>query len=489
MSLTILHISDLHRTPDSRIANSPLVESLVRDSARYTTFEGIGAARIIVVSGDLVQGVGPSVPPHEADATLATQYREARDFLRRLVDEFLDGDYARMVIVPGNHDVSLPHVRRSIRPLTLPTAPKARQELVVALHSPGSLLRWDWESLQFFEIANQDAYAERLRPFAEFYENFYEGHRKYALSEGDQVDLFEYADLNLSFVGFSTMFGGDPINKRAAVNPAAVALASQRLRNCAAAIRIAVFHHGFGGGPGEPDFVHEDFAQQLLDCECTMALHGHTHRTRFFQQRFLLDARRILSTVGAGSLCAGPQALPPAEPRSYNVMELDIAGTKARVHRRVQCNDVYLAPLWGPAPSPRPYATPHEFTMFRCEIALGILRTKRLDLAFASMRSGDAITAIESLRPLLPADEEARSLATEALGRISDPSLTMEILQTPRNLAEAIVMAFALDELGRTMELEEVLNGPFLSRADDPASRDAKAKLETRLAQHKRGTL
>ena len=99
---TILHISDLHRTSGPRIDNNELLAALASDATRWSK-EGIPKPDLVVVSGDLIQGV--PIGTSDPDSKIAAQYVEARDFLRQLTDKFVDSDRSRVVIVPGNHDV------------------------------------------------------------------------------------------------------------------------------------------------------------------------------------------------------------------------------------------------------------------------------------------------------------------------------------------------------------------------------------------------
>jgi len=56
---TILHISDLHRSREEPIDNDSLIAALLGDSDRYLgETPPVPQPRAIVVSGDLVQGVG-----------------------------------------------------------------------------------------------------------------------------------------------------------------------------------------------------------------------------------------------------------------------------------------------------------------------------------------------------------------------------------------------------------------------------------------------
>lgn len=84
MKLSLLHISDLHRDPDNPISNAALLTSLENDRRRYTTqAPTIRSPNLIVVSGDVVQGVRPDAP--DPDKALKQQYpppRLARSTIR-----------------------------------------------------------------------------------------------------------------------------------------------------------------------------------------------------------------------------------------------------------------------------------------------------------------------------------------------------------------------------------------------------------------------
>src|SRR3954469_22590120 len=97
--LTLLHISDLHRSPRDPISNSELVSSLLADRESYP-FEvpRIPQPDAIIVSGDLVQGLPLGAASYPAE--LERQYDTAFELLVTLADRFLGGDRSRVVIVP-----------------------------------------------------------------------------------------------------------------------------------------------------------------------------------------------------------------------------------------------------------------------------------------------------------------------------------------------------------------------------------------------------
>ena len=150
MNINILHVSDLHRDPYSPISNITLLDSLKRDRDQYTSSDDLGVSSVdlIVVSGDIVQGVRHGGA--NAEATLLCQYEEALEFLEGLTDQFVDGHKESVVIVPGNHDVSDHHFRESLERVEIPSG--RERELISPLFTGQSNLRWSWDELALYQI-------------------------------------------------------------------------------------------------------------------------------------------------------------------------------------------------------------------------------------------------------------------------------------------------------------------------------------------------
>ena len=166
MPTSVLHVSDLHRDSGSQLSTAALLDSLRRDRERYVRDEAIPAPDLAIISGDIVYGVKANEV--DADAKLEAQYNEAYDFLVQLADTFFGGRRERVVIVPGNHDVSLPHVHRATTIVDIPADAAQRAMLSQQLSAANSTLRWDWADLTARRIINLDEYHRRLAPFANF---------------------------------------------------------------------------------------------------------------------------------------------------------------------------------------------------------------------------------------------------------------------------------------------------------------------------------
>ena len=105
---SILHISDLHRDSKKEVSNKALVLSLEQVRDRYQTESPrIPDPNLTIASGDIIRGVGYDAA--DAGAELQRQYDRAAEFLAELADRLVGGDRERVVIVPGNHDVSFYH--------------------------------------------------------------------------------------------------------------------------------------------------------------------------------------------------------------------------------------------------------------------------------------------------------------------------------------------------------------------------------------------
>lgn len=168
---SILHISDLHRTPNAKISNAELLSALVRDRDSYSIGDKpIRTPDAIVVSGDVVQGVSLKAP--NGQATLQAQYEEAEAFLSELAAALLGGDHSRVIIVPGNHDIDWQLAKKAMRLVEVGDLP---ENVLSALQEPDSQFRFSWTTREVFRIVDPDLYGKRLDAFWKFFASFYSG--------------------------------------------------------------------------------------------------------------------------------------------------------------------------------------------------------------------------------------------------------------------------------------------------------------------------
>ena len=87
---------------------------------------------------------------------LRQQYDEALTFLNDLSSRFVDGDNGRVIIVPGNHDVSDNKFRQSLTTIDIASAKK--RALVTQLFTRDSPLRWSWDEFALYKIVDWETY-------------------------------------------------------------------------------------------------------------------------------------------------------------------------------------------------------------------------------------------------------------------------------------------------------------------------------------------
>ena len=347
MPLSVLHISDLHRDPNNPIGNDVLLDSLERDRDRYTSIESprVKSPELIIVSGDIVQGVKHGTK--NADDVLKRQYDEALDFLTNLTNRFLHGNKSRIIVVPGNHDVSDHVFRQSLDAIPVPEETSARQELFAQLLKPDSSLRWSWDELTLYRINNRTTYDSRCKAFCDFYNQFFTGLRFYSVNPQEQVDVVDFPDFGLVVAAFSSCHNNDPLNRQGAIHPDCIAAAGQRLRDISLnheRLQVAVWHHNVEGPPLETDYMDPDTVQNLIDAGISLGFHGHQHRPQFLHTRFRHGPDRKVAVISAGTLC-GDSAFRFG--RSYNIIELHISECQGRLYPREMQNDNLQMPIWG----------------------------------------------------------------------------------------------------------------------------------------------
>ncbi len=478
MNLSILHISDLHRDRGNPIRNDVLLDSLENDARHYSDEEGseVRAPDLLVVSGDIIQGVSSDNP--EPEKCLREQYDEASDFLARITERFFGGDRERVVIVPGNHDVSAYHVYRSLERVAIP--PDQKTDLIDQLFLPESPLRWSWSDFSLFRISDSAMYMQRMAAFSQFYCDFYCGKRTYDLDPSKQIDVFDYPEFDLTIVGFSSCYNNDPFNKRGAIHPGCIAEAGIRLRSplLASRLRLAVWHHNTEGPPGNSDYMDPDFLQNLIDRGFSLGLHGHQHRPQYLDTRFRHGLERKITVISAGTLCGGSSF---RHGRAYNVIEFCTTEKVGRLHVREMQNDNLSLPIWGRRPL-SPYTRPYyEFEFDPPPSSVGDASTTVLVQAQNLHSNGEYKKASDLLKPIVHQEELARRLLLDCLVEARDSIALLEIYDPPSSDAEAIHVMEALWEEGRQERLAEIIDIPLVAESTDLSVAEIRRKYRARL--------
>jgi 3',5'-cyclic AMP phosphodiesterase CpdA len=465
MSASILHISDLHRDPEAPLANGPLFESLLAAVGRFGALKPpVAKPDLIVVSGDLVEGV----PPDADRAQLEAQYDQAEQFLARLTDELLGGRRSHVIIVPGNHDVSFPVFLSSLKKVEYDEAKWG--ELVKNLFERDSRFRWSWSERALYEIDDIDAYLHRLKAFRAFYGRFYAGQRTFPLDPAKQFEIFDYEDLMLTVVGYSSCYTNDPWHRLGNIHSEAIAASLAELRKPCYSGRmlVGVWHHSVSAPPHKPDFMDEERVQLLLAHGFTVGLHGHHHRSERIHTTSRFGAEGQITVIGAGTLCGGPSSLPTCRTRSFNVIELDVEGGRGHVHIHSMVNNELDHPIWG-RHILGDAETHSEFNISRSEFAPPSSRQEVVSALIEAQEliaSSDYNGAVELLLPYVD-NGLARRVLLEALTNLDDPEKIARNFNPPQSNAERIELMDALWELGDRQTLSDLLQSPGVADSVD----------------------
>ena len=410
---SILHISDLHKLEGTNYR--ALLQSLLTDRDAYVA-AGVVAPKYIVVSGDLIHG------GNTEDEILA-QYYETKAFLTDVANEFLGGDKSRLLIVPGNHDVSFPHSRNSM----MPEAEANKGQNLKLFWDRHPEIRWSWRDFSFYKIANKDQYKARFDLFKTFYNNFYEGLRTYPEDSQYSAECYSFFDDRVSFALFNSCKQLDHLNDTADIDDDAIVSVMPTLRSNynLGYLNIAVWHHHFYGSPRETNYLDRDIINKMSHSYIQLGLFGHQHISQiaeFYGGDLALgdspDNQRVL-LISSGTLFGGKKELPDGCRRQYNVIEIsqDNGKTQIEIHVREDDNRNVNSklPIWHPKPiSP----TASIIT----SVVLKKLDERELlaDILRRAHETGDYIGAYEQIRGFTSVDELYMRIRSEIIRGIKD---------------------------------------------------------------------
>jgi predicted phosphodiesterase len=438
---SILHISDLHRSPSDNITNAELISALVSDRHRYVReTPAIKPPDIIVVSGDIIQGV--PLNALNSGEELSKQYAIALEFLSALADRFVDGDRSRVVIVPGNHDIDWVSARSA---MSLVPEDQIPPKLSTELSRVDTLYRWDWQTRQLLLISDEVQYESRMGAYWAFFDAFY-GPSKDAskASTPKTANIYSFCGGRIGLAAFNSCQGNDCFAFHGSIPRAAVAQAHLDMIDSGGfELFIAVWHHNVEGPPHRTDYMDLDIVRGMIGRGFRLGLYGHQHRPDASPVQIHLADKETMAVVSAGSLCAGASELPTGALRGYNIIEINDDMLRARVHvremsvanlfcagRRLALGGKSWADLFWDAPADLAGRMP-DFAQARIAAIV--------TAAESELKSGAPNRVKEILLPVisqLPAF--GRLLLLEAARRIDDKPLLAEILMPPQSVSELI---------------------------------------------------
>ncbi|MBK8086733.1 MAG: metallophosphoesterase [Chitinophagaceae bacterium] len=326
--ISILHISDLHRSKGCEISNVALLSSLINDKDKYSVSETpkIQAPDIIIVSGDIIRG---SNKPDGSEEEVQIQYNEAISFLNDLTNSFLGGNKKRIVIIPGNHDVDWKFSKESMDKIDsskiFDEKNNFKWEYLNDSINQNSKTRWSWKDLSFYKITDTDKYNRRLEAFANFYNVFYEGKRNYSISPKEQYDIFDYPEFSLTITAFNSCYNNDHLRFVGDINSECIANVNLKLRDLQKKGRLilSTWHHNTKGLPYDSNYMDNSRLKNFIDSGIALGFHGHQHKTELIHEFSDVIEQKKIIVFSAGTLCGGPTELPVGNNRQYNIIEIE----------------------------------------------------------------------------------------------------------------------------------------------------------------------
>lgn len=495
---SILHISDLHREAENEITNTTLLSSII-NSVEVASSESppIRPPDIAIVSGDLVRGARLGAINHEDE--IRRQYVQSIEFLVALCDRLFDGDREKVILVPGNHDVSFNTSIATMNEATLPSRGSSREKEIESLYEKLNKrltqIRWCWKTLKYHEIKSETDYNKRLELFCDAYKVFYQGRRNYSLDPGCQFDYFEYPNLNLFIGTLNSCFQNDHLRKNGEINSECIAKLcevskQQEFRN---SLKLAVWHHNLTGGPNDNDYLDPGFIDNLIDFEFALGFHGHQHKTEFIRRVVEFDASSPLTIISAGTLCAGQWGLPPGQTRSFNILEIDQMQENARLHVRNMVGGSFENPVWRKGTISQSNGSFLDFEIGSNSPDSQLVRQRCVDDAVNFIGRSEFRQAMSVLKYLPESTDDSlrTELLIECLIEIPDreQSETDELISllkhscADENISakHVILLLEVLETEGRTLELTELLNAKGIRDSGDPSVKQLVQQLRVKI--------
>jgi 3',5'-cyclic AMP phosphodiesterase CpdA/DNA-binding NarL/FixJ family response regulator len=325
----ILHISDIHYgfdgvDPHSGSYGSTL-NALVRDVKEQYAADGIPLPNLVVVSGDItnkgsVQG-----------------YELAKGFLLDLCSALTIGR-DRIVLLPGNHDVSHQLSRFACR-----------------LEPYDAVCTDEGEPGEFYRY--------RFAPFKCFFDEFYQGRHVYRLEENRMFSIFDFREpFGTVIVAFnsceridhSKKWKDHPTISLDTVQAARDEMAQVGLSD-PTVIKLAAWHHPqLFDQPNDPSFHHEVLTE-LSKAGFFLYLHGHVHKPYNNHQPDLYG--KGMYEFGSGTIGAPASERPADWPKHYEILAFDRTASVGRVFSRQRIGN-----SWVPFVSFRGNKSEYEFS-------------------------------------------------------------------------------------------------------------------------------
>jgi len=472
---TVLHLSDLHRNEDGEVKNDQLLTSLVLDSDNYTNpnFENIPRPNLIIISGDLIYG-SRNPDDNLAFNEVREQYKEAISFLDMLAIEFFDGDKSKIIIVPGNHDVSWNISKKSMEKVDHILMSETEQKSYTKnISDPKTSIRWSWDELNFYKIKDEIIYNSRMELFSEFYENFYEGNRKYSLNPDEQFEIFEIPLYNLTVVGYNSCFRNDHMNHSGLINSKCLSASYNQIRKYQKKGRLlfATWHHNFSGIPSDDTYLDPRQLKSLNSYGFLIGFHGHQHHSDIVENYVQFDNSKKIIAISAGTLCSARSHLPTGYKRQYNLLRLDYIQKTCELYSRESIGNMEDIPIWDKGRINESMSSKFSLEInFPDRLSIPDITMNEIDSLTILLKDKNYSELLNLLKNISTENELVRSIIVEfddnTNGKFRDE--ICQILVEPEQIRESIIFLDYYIEKRMKKEASIVLNNALAKLSDQP---------------------
>ncbi len=484
--LSILHISDLHRSKGCEISNDALLSSLLTDKERFSTIEKpkIRPPDIIIVSGDIIRG---SVFKDGSEEEVAVQYSEALDFLNELTNQLLNGNKDCLIVIPGNHDIDWKYSRESMSKIDsteiMDETNKVKSNYLKDAINEHSKIRWSWKDLSFYRIEDDNKYRRRLEAFSNFYSTLYEGKRSYSLDYRKQFDIFDFPHYGATIVAFSSCYNNDHLRLVGDIHPDCLARANNAIRTYRKKGRLilSTWHHNTKGLPYDSTYMDSRKLKNFINAGIAVGFHGHQHRTELIHEYSDVIGQERIVVFSAGTLCGGPNELPVGNNRQYNIVEIDFnrgqdSPIKITLHVREKTDSSPLNnPIWKAGRIDSNLVSNHTVSVKRPpkqDDVDVLLEVEELMKKSLYSKAKDRLLALDIQ------DEFVRKFLNECIIQTEDFDLALEVMSDPKiddELVTLINSAIQKNDKHKRKEVLAIANG---IGSANPAVKELTNKLE-----------
>ena len=487
--VSIMHISDLHRSKGCEITNASLLASLVNDKDKYTSSEDpkIKAPDLIIVSGDVIRG---SIKPDGSEEEVQEQYEEAIKFLNDLTTHFLAGDKNRLILIPGNHDIDWKFSKDSMVKIekeeVFDAQDKVKNQLLKDAINTNSKIRWNWRDLSFYEITSYEMYHKRLEAFSNFYSSFYGDGKQYSLDPTKQYNIFDLPIYNLTIVAFNSCYNNDHLRLVGDINPECIANASMDLREYRKNGRLilATWHHNTKGLPYDSNYMDNSKLKNFIDSGIAIGLHGHQHKTELIHAYNDVIEQKKIIVFSAGTLCGGPNELPVGNNRQYNLVEIDWGNpsenfVNVQLHTREQSDtSSFENPIWKQGRIDSVLVSHHTVQIPKPKQPDSgnlLIEVEQL------MQKKDFVEAKRRLLNLDLNDDFVRAFLIECIIQTEDFEMALKNFSDPKSDGEMIAVLNAAKQTNNKIKMKELLEKANQFSTSNPLIKELTKQIEALL--------